>query len=206
LTVDPAVNKPDISPINWLRLQNLLAKELRKSYDSGRFPAIEELHIMEMQAHGGSNDYEEYRLNTVDIVNQRIGVVPTAPLAFPEVCPDDDPTALVDSATLFWASLIGSGGKMMILSTEEFELHAIKVWTTSSTGIRVPTIKINDRAIQKLVFRPYQRSGLGRGEFLDKVRNERSGNETISMVVGIEVLTPHLRAPYTIKGLLEWYD
>jgi hypothetical protein len=144
LTVVPIANKPERSQMNCLRLQNLLAKELRKSYDSGRFPAIQELQIIEMQTHGGSDHYNEGRLNTMDIVNQHISVVPTALLAFPEATPDDDPTALVDSATMFWASLPGPGGKMMLLSANEFELHVMKAWTTSSTGIRVPTTQIND--------------------------------------------------------------
>jgi hypothetical protein len=205
LTVVPLANKPERSQMNCLRLQNLLAKELRKSYDSGRFPAIRELQIIEMQTHSGSDHYNEGRLNTVDIVNQHISVVPTALLAFPEATPDDHPTALVDSATMFWASLPGPGGKMMLLSANEFKLHVIKAWTTSSTGIRVPTTKINDRALQKLVFRPDQRSGIGRSEFLAKARND-SHNTAMWMEEAIEFITPHLRAPYTIQSLLEWYD
>jgi hypothetical protein len=69
--------QPAATASNWLRLQNIVAKELRQAYDAGRFPSIQELKLVGM--HNPRDviaGYNVHRLNTVDVLNKHIKVRP----------------------------------------------------------------------------------------------------------------------------------
>jgi hypothetical protein len=72
---------------NSLRGQNLVARELRSSYQAGRFPSITRLFVQDL------HDYrsvlqDDWRLNTFDILLGRIEVVPVVCIDL-EVDPDN---------------------------------------------------------------------------------------------------------------------
>lgn len=57
-------------------MQNIIARELRKSYDEGRSPHIVTLRLFNMQCELAELDYDEERSSRLNIIVQRMYTVP----------------------------------------------------------------------------------------------------------------------------------
>ncbi|KAJ4365086.1 hypothetical protein N0V83_008703 [Neocucurbitaria cava] len=198
---------PARSLINWLRLQNIVARELRSSYATGRFPSITQLHLMGFQGHGSHVEYEECRVNTIDILKECIMVTPNA-------CMDD--TDFLDDTAQFavpfsfdtWIIALGRDGRLRFVDVNEYEPNDANPWISSTSGTRIPASTKFAREVTSRGFEWVDLLSLGMNseKFLDMAKPALTEFMLETAEMGIDRVASLIRAPYVIKGLLEWYD
>ncbi|KAF1849793.1 uncharacterized protein K460DRAFT_349945 [Cucurbitaria berberidis CBS 394.84] len=197
-------NQPPLarSVLKQLRLQNIIARELRSSYESGRFPSIKDLQL---QQHGMNPRDKMWRLNVVDILEKRIEVTPTAAIRLhfssrygtgSEV-DHDSPLILI----------MGRDGELILETEDEFCSRKSNSWVSSTTGTRIPAGRKVMGDITKHGFQWIDMLKIckNRKRFIEWMKSEDS-EIAKTFDDSLDVLARALGVPYVIKGLLEWYD
>ncbi|CAO2658616.1 Nn.00g063390.m01.CDS01 [Neocucurbitaria sp. VM-36] len=196
--------------INKLRLQNIIARELRSSYESGRFPSIKLLQFFEFQQHDDNSTHLEWRLNTIDILKECIMVTPTVPVD--AVTRWELEEAYMESGIYFnltaWILVSGSNGQLMFMDGNKFDGCVDLSWITSTTGTRVPASTKFSRKVGSFGFSWVEPSQLvlNREAFLYFIKLEHSEDMSMTAKKWVNFVAGRIRAPYVINGLLEWFD
>jgi hypothetical protein len=188
-----------------LRGQNLVARELRSSYQAGRFPSITRLFVQDLHDYG-SVLQDDWRVNTVDILLGRIEVIPIVCIDL-EVDPGnqaDQESAHDLEATAYY---LKEHGHLRFLDENVSDIHVCPniFWATSTTGVRVLK-KTRGLSKYDLDWVDPMRHGMDLREFLERIGAEHSKNMALLAGRYINSIIDTVRTSYVLDGILEWYE
>jgi hypothetical protein len=157
-----------------------------------------------LDSYGVNSNDDEYRLNTMDILNQQITVVPFVAFNMFAYAQLTSGNMDIQSHHEAWASWAVTGGKMTVYDVNQFDSAVITSWVFSQTGTRVPASKRSERTLKNHGVEWREKQGLECERFLESVRDEIGEEQAGFLEEDITEAMKRLRAGYTIKGLLEW--
>ncbi|KAF2035641.1 hypothetical protein EK21DRAFT_107160 [Setomelanomma holmii] len=198
---------PEHSTENWLRLQNLLAQELRMAIETGRFPSIKQLYVIDVQQYGVTTE-DEWRLNRVDVLKGIIEVTPINSIKIEQ-------TAIVDSGGSWsevvfeaWAVASRISKGLKLFDENQYDELMVGAWISSTSGVRIASSEQLDGCHIKHDFEWVDafESAPSRDSFLRKIKDELPEERAEAVEAAISLLDPSALEAYVIEGLLEWYD